>query len=126
MPPRTATHDATKDVAMERLRDLTTALTARGFTVRPEPDHWSLVAVNKAAEPDDPSDPLAIAYGPVKLVQRVALATDDTGALCWWWQWSGPTRDAPGEYELLGPAAGVAEATERISRVLALAGHQQE
>jgi hypothetical protein len=107
---------------MERLRELETALTARGLTVRVEPDHWSLVAKNEAAEPENPRDPLAIAYGPAKLVQRVQLATDATGALRWYWQWSGPSRDAPHEYEPLCPAAAIAEATERVARVLALAG----
>jgi hypothetical protein len=43
------------------------------------------------------------------------------GALTWFWQWSGPTRDAPPEYELLGPADATAEAGERICRVLSLA-----
>jgi hypothetical protein len=117
-----APNDPVKDEAKGRLRELETALTARGFTVRVEETRWSLVAVNKAVEPDDPRDPLAIAYGSTKLVQRVALATDATGALCWFWQWSGPTRDAPSEYEPLGPAAGIADAADRITRVLALAG----
>lgn len=109
---------------MQRLRDLETVLTARGFTVRIEEKFWSLVAKNEAAEPDDPHNPLSRAYGAVSLSQRVALAPDDNGVLCWWWQWSGPTRDAAPEYQLLGPADGIADAGERIARVLALAGQQ--
>lgn len=108
---------------MQRLRDLETALTARGFAVRIEEKFWSLVAKNEAAEPDDPHNPLRRAYG-VSLSQRVALAPDDDGGLCWWWQWSGATRDAAPEYQLLGPADGIADACERITRVLALAGQQ--
>jgi hypothetical protein len=114
----------TAETAHTHLRDLETTLTARGFTVRVEEAYWSLVAKNEAVEPDDPRNPLAVAYGPVKLVQRVQLATDEAGALNWYWQWSGPTRDAAGEYELLGLAAGIAEAAERIACVLALVGRQ--
>jgi hypothetical protein len=95
-------------------------LKARGFKVIVDADRWCLTAVNRAAAPDDPSDPLAIAYGPVKLVQSVYLAVDETGAPCWYWQWSGPSRGDPGDYERLGPAAAIAEAIERIARVLAL------
>jgi hypothetical protein len=95
-------------------------LAARGFKVIVDADRSCLTAVNKAAAPDDPSDPIAIAYGPVNLVQSVYLAVDDTSALCWHWQWSGPTRAGSGEYERLCPAAAIAEATERISRVLGL------
>lgn len=112
--------DEARELAVQRLRDLTAALTARGFAVRPEPARWSLVAVNRAAEPDDPTDPLAVAYGSAKLVQRVALAADATGALCWYWQWSGPTRDAPGEYEAMCAADDVDEVARRVSNVLAL------
>jgi hypothetical protein len=55
-------------------------------------------------------------------VQSLYLAVDDTGALCWSWHWSGPARGGSGEYERLCPASAIAEATERISRVLALRG----
>jgi hypothetical protein len=113
----TDAHDATKGAAMKRLRELETALTARGFKVRVEPHSWALVARNVAAEPEDP---LGKHFAPA-LAQRVQVSTDDKGALNWYWQWSGPTRDAPPEYELLCPAAAIAEATERIARVLALA-----
>jgi len=112
--------DAVREAVPRRLRELGMTLAARGFKVIVDADRWCLTAVNKAAAPDDPSDPLGIAYGPVKLVQSVCLAVDETGALCWHWQWSSPTRRGPGEYERLCPAAAIAEAAERIARVLAL------
>jgi hypothetical protein len=105
-----------------RLRDLEVVLAARGLRVTVEEDHGSLVAANTAAGPDEPKDPLAIAYGPAKLMQRVVLARDEQDA--WYWQSSGPTRDAPPEYERLAPIAAIAETAERITRVLALAGQQ--
>jgi hypothetical protein len=113
-------NDATRQAAIERLRELETALTAREFLVRVEENHWSLAAKNQAAAADDPNDPLALALGPVSLSQRVVLAPNDVGALCWFWAWT--NRDAPIEYEYLAPAAAIAEVTERMSRVLALAG----
>jgi hypothetical protein len=117
---QTETLDAARDAVPGRLRELGMTLAARGFKVIVDADRWCLTAVNKVVAPDDPSDPIAIAFGPVKLVQSVYLAVDETGALCWYWQWSGPTRGGPGEYERLGPAAAIAETTERIARVLAL------
>jgi hypothetical protein len=118
--PRTEAPDAVREAVPRRLRELGMRLAARGFKVIVDADRWCLTVVNRAAAPDDPSDPLAIAYGPLKLVQSVYLAVDDTGDLCWYWQWSGPTRGGSGEYERLCPAAATAEATERISRVPAL------
>jgi hypothetical protein len=113
-----------KQAAAGSLRDLEVVLAARGLDVTVEEEYGSLVAVNKAAAPDDPKDPLTIAYGPAKLAQRVVLARDEKGALCWFWQWSGPTRSSPPEYEHLAPAAAVAEAAELITRVLALVGQR--
>jgi hypothetical protein len=111
--------DSAREAVPRRLRELGMTLAARGFKVIVDADRWCVTAVNKAAAADDPS-PLAVAYGPFKLVQSVYLAVDDTGVLCWYWQWSGPMRGGPGEYERLCPAAAIAEATERISRVLSL------
>jgi hypothetical protein len=112
--------DAVREAVPRRLRELGIRLAACGFKVIVDADRWCLTAVNKAAAPDDPSAPFATAYGPIKLVQSVYLAVDETGAPCWYWQWSGPTRGGPGEYQRLCPAAAIAEATERIARVLAL------
>jgi hypothetical protein len=107
------------------LRDLARSLNARGFTIRLEPENWTLVARNEAAdddEPDTPRDPLAVAFGPIRLTQRVTLALTKQGDLYWHWQWTGPERGSPPEYQPMCPAAAIADATERISRVLALAG----
>ena len=98
------------------LRDLATALTARGLTVRVHERASILVARNEAVRGDDP---LGRAMNP-GLTQIVALS-NDSGTLAWYWQWSGPTRDAPPEYELLCPADAIAEAGERVARVLAMA-----
>jgi hypothetical protein len=113
-------HDATRQAAIERLHELETILTAREFLVRVEEDHWSLVAKNQAAIADEPHDPLAMALGPVSLSQRVVLAPDDAGYLCWFWQWE--HRGTETTYERIAPAAAIAEVAERIGRVLALAG----
>jgi hypothetical protein len=107
-----------------RLHDLEAMLIARGLSVTVEEDHGALVAANTVAVPDDPADRLAIAYGPAKLMQRVVLKRDDQAALYWYWQWSGPTRDAQPEYERLAPAAAIAETADRITRVLALSGQR--
>jgi hypothetical protein len=109
-------------MARTRLHELETMLAARGLAVRVEEGHWSLIAKNEAASADDPHDPLAMALGPVSLSQRVRLAPDDKGALCWFWAWT--HRDVPVDYEYLAPAAAVAEVAERMSRVLALAGER--
>jgi hypothetical protein len=113
---QTEAPDAVREAVPRRLRELGMRLAGRGFKVILDADRWCLTTVNKAAAPDDP---LAIAYGPVNLVQSVYLAVD-AGALCWYWQGSGPARVCSGEYERLCPAAVIAEATERISRVLAM------
>jgi hypothetical protein len=123
-----STFGAVKETALQALRDLAKSLDARGFTVRLDPDNWTLVARNDAATADDDTrtngrpDPLAVAFGQVKLTQRVTLALTDEGDLYWHWQWSGPERGSPPEYQPMCPAAAIADATERISRVLALAG----
>jgi hypothetical protein len=118
-PPPTAT-DPTRDAAISRLRELEAALVAQGFAVRIEEKRWSLIATNEAAKAVDPS-PLAVAYGPVRLNQRVQIAVDEAHEVAWYWQWSGPTRDAPGEYEYIAPLADVKEVARRMALVLALA-----
>jgi hypothetical protein len=116
---------AVRQAAVKGLRDLSASLTTRGFKVIVEEKRWSVVAVNEAAAPEDPHDPLALAYGSAKLVQRVRLAPHPhNGTLYWFWQWSGETREAPPEYQPLCPAHAIAEATERIFRVLALVGRE--
>jgi hypothetical protein len=109
--------DTVREAVPRRPRELEVRLAARGFKVIVDADRWCLTAVDKAAAPDDPSTPFATAYGPIKLVQSVYLAVNETGALCWYWRWSGPTCGGLGEYERLCPAA---EAVEWTSRVLAL------
>jgi hypothetical protein len=112
------THEGsrTAETVQGYLRDLATVLTARGLTVRVHERAGILVARNDAVQGDDP---LGRTMNP-GLTQIVALS-NDSGTLAWYWQWSGPTRDAPPEYELLGPADAIAEAGERVARVLAVA-----
>jgi hypothetical protein len=120
-PPTTAPTDPTTvALATRLLHQLGIALTDRDLRVRVQSHDWSVVATNEApTTPDGPPDPLAAAYGPVKLTQRVTLALNARGHLWWHWQWSGPTRGAPPEYQPLCLAQAIAEATERVTRVLA-------
>jgi hypothetical protein len=104
------------ETARGHMEDLAAMLRARGLTVRVHDRAGVVMVRNEAAEPDDPRGRI-INPG---LSQVVALSLHE-GALTWFWQWSGPTRDAPPEYELLGPADATAEAGERICRVLSLA-----
>jgi hypothetical protein len=106
----------TAETVQGYLRDLATVLAARGLTVRVQERAGILVARNEAARGDDP---VGRAMNP-GLTQIVALS-NDSGTLYWYWQWSGPTRDAPPEYELLAPADAIAEVGERVARVLAVA-----
>lgn len=122
-----STLGAVEEAALLALRDLAKSLDARGFAIQLEPDDWTLVAKNEANvagddEPGVPADPLAVAFGMIRLTQRVTLALTDTGDLYWHWQWTGPERGSPPEYQPMCPAAAIADAAERISRVLALAG----
>jgi hypothetical protein len=126
--PPAPTRGPVKETALLLLRDLAKSLDARGFTVRLDPDNWTLVARNEAAaaaadtRTNGRPDPLAMAFGQVKLTQCVTLALTAEGDLYWHWQWSGPERGSPPEYQPMCPAAAIVDATERISRVLALAG----
>lgn len=115
-----APDDIVRAEAVGRLRELETVLTARGLAVRVEPQRGLLAVRNESAAPDDPHDPLAVAYGSVHLTQRVRIARDEEGVLMWWWEWSGPSRGAAPEHERLCLAGAIAEAAGRIARVLAL------
>ncbi|MEV5708884.1 hypothetical protein [Actinoallomurus sp. NPDC052274] len=99
------------------VRDLARTLAARGLVA--EVVGASRVwAVNRAADGDDP---VGAAMSP-GLRQAVVCRPDEDGRLLWWWGWSGPTRDAPSEYEPLGPATDVEAAACRIASVLRLDG----
>lgn len=45
---------------------------------------------------------------------------DHGGALWWFWEWAGPQRGSPAEYEPLCPGHETTEAASRIARVLAM------
>lgn len=109
----------TTDEIMVRTKELAVALSSRGLiaeiggvdTVR---------AANRDAEP-----PVDGAMSP-GLRQAVVCRPDADGLLLWWWVWSGPTREAPREYEQLGPAADIDAAADRIVNVLRLDGTERE
>jgi hypothetical protein len=95
---------------------LSAALTDQGLEVQRQP-RCQIRARNTSAAG---IDPMGKALNP-GLSQTVTFGTNDAdGRVWWWWLWSGPTRDAPLEAELLCPADDVKTAARRISRVLAL------
>lgn len=95
-------------------------LIRRGFTVTTRAGQM-VSARNGAADPP-PGDSLARALSG-GLMQPVVCGPREGGRELWWfWVWSGPTRDAPPEYEALCPAAQIETAAEKISRVLAVPG----
>jgi hypothetical protein len=49
------------------------------------------------------------------------VAREHQGVLWWWWVWSGPTRDAPPEYEPMVAVEDVDEAVRRLANVLRVA-----
>jgi hypothetical protein len=102
---RTPTGDATP---LDVLTELSTALTARGLRVEVDRKIWSVTAQNPAAK---------------DLRQVVRLGGKD-GEPTWFWEWSGPHRDSPPEFEPMCPAHAIAEATERVTRVLAVRGRE--
>jgi hypothetical protein len=110
-----------RGAALRGLYALAEALTGLGLATRVEERLWSLVAKNEAATPPDPLAPLAVAYGAVRLVQRIRISIDPDGALAFYWEWNGASRDAPTETEYLGPAVAIDDAATKIARVLALA-----
>lgn len=88
------------------LKGLQTSLVGRGLTGRLGKDGWSMVVGNPRQG---------------RLTQRVVLAHADDGTLCWYWRWGGSDNE-PAEHELICPGLAVDEVTERLARVLALAG----
>lgn len=54
-------------------------------------------------------------------MRQPLVLREHQGALWWHWQWSGPTRDAPPEYEPMVPVDNVDEAARRIANVLDVA-----
>ncbi|WP_252847400.1 hypothetical protein [Actinoallomurus purpureus] len=99
------------------VRGLAAALAGRGLAAETVGSHM-VWAVNRAADGDDP---VGAAMSP-GLRQAVMCRPDEDGRLLWWWVWSGPTRDAPSEYEPLGPVTDVDTAADRIAAVLRLDG----
>jgi hypothetical protein len=99
----------------ERLAD---ALTARGLHARVARGA-RVLASNPAGDPPD-GDHRAAALSP-GLRQTVVCGADRDGRLLWFWQWSGPTRESPPEYEPLCPADDISHAADRIARVLRVA-----
>ncbi|WP_433177726.1 hypothetical protein [Actinoallomurus sp. CA-150999] len=55
-----------------------------------------------------------------RMTQPIMLA-EHQSALWWAWVWSGPTREAPPERELMVPVDDVGEAARRIANVLRVA-----
>jgi hypothetical protein len=78
---RTEAPDAVREAVPRRLRELGMTLVARGFKVIVDADRWCLTVVNKAAAPDDPSDPLAVAYGRSSSC-RACISPSTTRAPC--------------------------------------------
>jgi hypothetical protein len=102
---------------------LVTILSRRGLTARAQ--RGAIVGVeNRAACPDE-NDRVAQALYP-GLRQEIACAPlNGTGPLWWHWVWSGPTRDAPSEWEPLVPIGELTAAADRIATVLALRPEDQ-
>lgn len=96
------------------LRDLATALAARGLNVRV--GKGALTARNPAVTGTDPCGKL-LSPG---LSQTVALTRDDDGVPAWYWAWTGPARDSPLELEYLCAAVDIERAAERIAHVLSV------
>jgi hypothetical protein len=68
------------------------------------------------------TDPLGQRLNP-GMRQHIAIGDRDRdGVLTWFWVWSGPTRDAPPEYEAMCPADDLDEVARRLANVLAVAG----
>jgi hypothetical protein len=58
--------------------------------------------------------------GDTRMTQAIVVRKHQD-ALWWWWVWSGPTRDAPPEYEPMVPVEDVDEAARRLANVLHVA-----
>jgi hypothetical protein len=94
---------------------LATALAERGLRARVSRGAWVL-ASNPAGDPPA-GDHHAKLLNP-GLRQTVMCGADGDGRLMWFWQWSGPTRESPPEYEALCAADDIPQAAEKIARVL--------
>jgi hypothetical protein len=95
-------------------------LIRRGFTVTTRAGGM-VSARNGAADPPS-GDSLARAMS-AGLIQPVMCGPREGDRELWWfWVWSGPTRDAPPDYEALCPADQIETAAEKIARVLAVPG----
>ena len=94
---------------------LAAALNARGLRAQVVRGAWVL-AGNPAGDPPD-GDRRAKVLNP-GLKQTVMCGTDGEGRLMWFWQWSGPAREAPPEYEPLCPAEDIRRVSDKIARVL--------
>jgi hypothetical protein len=90
-------------------------LTARGLRARIARGAWVL-ASNPAGDPPD-GDHRAKILNP-GLRQTVMCGAGGDGGLMWFWQWSGPTRESPPEYEPLCAADDISQAADKIARVL--------
>ncbi|GAA4638830.1 hypothetical protein GCM10023196_098110 [Actinoallomurus vinaceus] len=58
--------------------------------------------------------------GDTRMTQPIVVR-EHQGAWWWHWQWSGPSRDAPPEYEPMVPVDDVEEAARRLANVLHVA-----
>ncbi|MCO6010090.1 hypothetical protein NE236_34500 [Actinoallomurus purpureus] len=58
--------------------------------------------------------------GDTRMTQPIVVR-EHQGGLWYHWQWSGPTRDAPPEYEPMVPVEDVDEAARRLGNVLHIA-----
>jgi hypothetical protein len=97
------------------------ALISRGLHADVMRGIWVLAGNPAGAPPAD--DPRARTLSP-GLQQVVKCAPDAEGRLTWYWQWPGPTRESPADYERLGPAEEIAEAADKIAQVLHVADGQ--
>lgn len=98
------------------LDDLGKLLTARGLLVTSSVRASFLMARNADLAG---VDPIGRRMNP-GLTQVVVLGPNRDGELSWWWQWSGPDRNAPPELEYMLPADAVNQAAARICHVLGL------
>ena len=102
---------------------LATALAARGLRARVSRGTWVLASNPAGDPPDGDHDAKVLNPG---LRQTVMCGADGDGRLMWFWQWSGPTRESPPEYEPLCAADDIAQAADKIARVLRIPASQED
>lgn len=117
--PRPATPAAVEAQTTQLARRLATELAARGLRARAL--RGVCVEANNPVFDPPEDDRRATALNP-GLKQTVMCGADGDGRLMWFWQWSGATRDSPPEYEPLCAADDIAQAADKIARVLRVAG----